>query len=560
MQHSEFKPKLLTVLSEGYSVKAFTQDFFSGLTVGVVALPLAIAFAIASGVKPEQGLFTAIIAGLLISLLSGSRVQIGGPTGAFVVLVYGIVAQYGYDGLAVATMLAGILLIIMGAVKLGVIIQYIPYPVTVGFTGGIAVIIAVSQVRDFLGLQIDQLPAEFIHKIAAYADNIGSSNPWAIALGLITIIVIRLWPKVSMKVPGPVVALIVTTVAVQVFNIPVETIGSRFGAVPSSLPVPHIPTVDWATFTELISPAVSIALLAGIESLLSAVVADGMTGRRHSSNMELIAQGVANIASPLFGGIPATGAIARTATNIKSGGRTPVAGIIHALTLLVILMVAGKWASLIPMSTLAGILIIVAYHMGEWHLFGKVAKSTKSDFAVLLVSFMLTVFIDLTVAIQAGVVLAALLFMKRMADLTHVKTLLNEVDEEDEMHPDSIKDFNKQEGILVFEINGPFFFGAAHKFINMYSSIDTPPATMVLCMRNVPAIDATALQALDTFIHRAHKSGTEILLSGVQNQPMTVLKRSGLLNIIGKENIFEETRMAMRHAHKKIKKDDLSDH
>ena len=403
----ELEPKLISVLREGYSWDRFSRDLTAGVIVGIVALPLAIAFAIASGVKPEQGLYTAIVGGFIISAFSGSRVQIGGPTGAFIVLVASIVHEHGYEGLAVATIMAGVLLLIMGLARLGSLIQFIPYPVTVGFTAGIAIIIATGQVRDSLGLPIDSVPPHFLGAWKVYLGSFGGINPYALAITLATMLLMLYWRHVSARIPGSLVALIGATVAVQLLHLPVETIGSRFGSVAGSLPVPHIPAVSWEMLRRLSSPALAIALLGGIESLLSAVVADGMTGRRHRSNIELVAQGLANIATPLFGGIPATGAIARTATNIRSGGVTPVAGMIHACVLLLILWIAGEWAALIPMACLAGILLIVAWNMSELHLFAKIAASTRSDVIVLLATFSLTVLVDLTVAIQVGFVLAA---------------------------------------------------------------------------------------------------------------------------------------------------------
>ena len=534
---TEFLPKLLTVLREGYSRKDLSRDVLAGIIVGIVALPLAIAFAIASGVKPEQGLFTAVIAGFLISSLGGSRVQIGGPTGAFIILVYGIVAKYGYEGLAVATMLAGVLLVIMGITKLGAVIKYIPYPVTVGFTGGIAVIIGIGQIRDLFGLSVTGVPAEVWGKIGAFAAAADTVNPWALVTGLATIGIIVYWPRVSRTVPGPIVALILTTLAAYLFHLPVETIGSRFGSVPSSLPAPHFPAVDWSTVSELFSPALSIALLAGIESLLSAVVADGMTGYRHRSNMELIAQGVANIASPIFGGIPATGAIARTATNVKSGGRTPVAGIVHAVTLLIILMTAGPLAELIPMATLAGILIVVAFRMGEWHLFMRIMRSTRSDLLVLLTAFFLTIVFDLAIAIQVSVVMAALLFMKRMADVTQVRTLLD-LQNEDDRDEGLANGQTIPKDVVVFEINGPFFFGAAHKFKSTYAGIGDAPRAFIIRMRRVLSLDATGLQALEDFIVKAQSEGSTVLLSGVHAQPLVVMERSGLMDLVGEDHMF----------------------
>jgi SulP family sulfate permease len=551
MLRAEFTPKLLTVLREGYSPAQFSKDLMAGIIVGVVALPLAIAFAIASGVKPEQGLYTAIVAGLLISVLSGSRVQIGGPTGAFIVIVYGIVEKYGYDGLATATLLAGGLLILMGLARLGTVIKFIPYPVTVGFTAGIALIILVGQVRDFFGLQMERVPAEFPEKVAAFAEHFGSVNPLAAVVAGATVVIILLWPRLTRRLPGSLVAIIATTAVVQLFNLPVETIGSRFGEVPNTLPVPHLPNISWELCRQMFSPALTIALLAGIESLLSAVVADGMTERRHRSNMELVAQGVANLASPIFGGIPATGAIARTATNIKNGGRTPVAGVIHAVTLLLIMLFFGKWAGLIPMATLAGILAIVAWNMSEAHLFIKLFRGPKSDILVLVSTFLLTVLVDLTVAIQVGVVLAALLFMRRMAEATqvgYVTAMLNEDGVEDPDDPLRLSRRKVPAGVEVFEVSGPFFFGAADKFKNAIGEIQSPPRILILRMRHVLTLDATALQALEHVQTRARREGTTLLLSGVHAQPLMALERSGLLEKLGADNVHGNIDEALNRA------------
>ncbi len=549
---NSLEPKLLTVLREGYSRQTFGRDLAAGLIVGVVALPLAIAFAIASGVKPEQGLYTAVVAGFLISVFGGSRVQIGGPTGAFIVLVYSVVQKFGYDGLAVATILAGALLIAMGLARFGTLIRFIPYPVTVGFTAGIAVVIASGQIRDALGLQMASVPSAFIAKWPAYADAIGSLNPWAAGLTLAAMLIILGLPRLLPKVPASLVALLALTVVVQAFNLPVETIGSRFGAVPSGLPLPRLPHVDWAMVPKLFSPALSIALLAGIESLLSAVVADGMTGRRHRSNAELVAQGLANIVSPLFGGIPATGAIARTATNVKSGGRTPVAGIIHALTLLFILIVAGKWAALVPMPVLAGILFVVAYNMSEVHLFSRVLRSTKSDGLVLISTFLLTVIIDLTVAIQVGVVLAAFLFMKRMADVAHVRLLGDEEEEPDINKADAAALRNAPESVEVFEVNGPFFFGAAHKFTAALGEMNRKPRVLILRMRHVLALDATGLRVLEELLAESRRDGRHLILSGVHAQPLVVLERAGFLERLNEENAVDNISEALARAEKLI--------
>lgn len=543
----DFEPKLVTVLREGYSRSLFAQDAMAGIVVGFIALPLAIAFAIASGVRPEQGLVTAIVAGFLISALGGSRVQIGGPTGAFVVLVYGVVHRYGYDGLAIATMMAGVLLLIMGFMRLGAVIRFVPYPVTVGFTSGIALIIAASQIRDAFGLNMETVPADFIQKLQAYSAQLETLNPWALAVCVATIVIVRLWPRISAKVPGLLVALVAMSALVHWFDLPVDTIASRFGSVPTGLPVPQLPQVDWATLRELVSPAIAIALLGGIESLLSAVVADGMTGRRHRSNAELLAQGVANIASPLFGGIPATGAIARTATNVKSGARTPVSGMIHAATLLSILLVAGDWAELIPMPVLAGILLVVAYNMSEWRLFAGLLRGPRSDILVLTATFALTVLVDLAVAIQVGVVLAALLFMRRMAEVTQVRIITNELSEED---GEASRDpsLAPPAGVEVFDIRGSFFFGSAQKFSEVIGTVEHRPKAVILRMREVLAMDATGLKAMEEILAKFRRGGTVMLLSGVQPQPLTAMRESRFIDKLGEENALDNYRAALARA------------
>ncbi len=537
MPERRFEPKLVTVLREGYSRNIFAKDLGAGVIVGIVALPLALAFAIASGVKPEQGLFTAIIGGFVISALSGSRVQIGGPTGAFVVIVYGVVQRYGYDGLCAATLIAGLILIVMGIARMGAIIKFIPYPVTVGFTAGIALIILSSQLRDFFGLQMGDVPADFLHKWGAYATSFDTFSAAALAVSIATILILTLWTRVTRYVPSPIVAIILTTVVVHAFHLPVETIGSRFGDVPTRLPSPRIPDVDWATIRSVISPAISIALLAGIESLLSCVIADGMTGRRHRSNTELIAQGVANVASPVFGGIPCTGAIARTATNVKSGGQTPIAGIVHAAVLLSIMLAFGKWATLVPMATLAGILVVTAYRMSEWRLFARIFRSTKSDTAVMATTFLLTVLVDLTVAIQVGVVLASFLFMKRMADVTQTSYLMDDADDNDADDGEDIRTRKVPDGVAVFEIYGPFFFGAADKFKSTLNRVDKKPKVIVLRMRHVPAVDATGLHALQDVLEKAKRDGTVLVLAGVNAQPLEVMVQSGFAAQIGRANM-----------------------
>ncbi|HKI52287.1 MAG TPA: sulfate permease [Geothermobacteraceae bacterium] len=552
MSQNRLVPKLFSTLREGYSRQQFSNDLLAGVIVGIVALPLAIAFAIASGVKPEQGIYTAVVAGFLISALSGSKVQIGGPTGAFIVIVYDIVQRYGYDGLVIATLMAGALLVLMGLARLGAVIKFIPYPVTVGFTSGIALLIFSGQLRDLFGLQLETVPSEFIEKLAAYGEHLGSISPAAAAIGLTTILVIQLWPRVTRRVPGSLVAILLTTLLVSLFDLPVATIGSRFGSVPNSLPLPHLPALpDWAHLRQLFSPALTIALLAGIESLLSAVVADGMIESRHRSNMELIGQGVANLVCPLFGGIPATGAIARTATNIKNGGRTPIAGMVHALTLLLILLFFGKWAALIPMPTLAGILVVVAWNMSEAHLFAKLLRAPRGDVLVLLSTFGLTVLVDLTVAIQVGMVLAAFLFMQRMADATQVGFITRELqDGEDETSDDplSLSQRDVPVGVEVFEINGPFFFGAADKFKNALDTVSVPPRVLILRMRHALTLDATALQALENVHTKALKRGTLLLLSGVHAQPLLVMERSGFLDRLGQENVFANIDAALNRS------------
>ena len=540
---SRLEPKLVTVLREGYSLERFARDAVAGVVVGVVALPLAIAFGIASGVKPEQGLYTAIIAGLLISALGGSRVQIGGPTGAFIVLVYQIVQTHGYAGHAIATGMAGLMLVAMGFARLGTVIQFVPYPVTVGFTSGIALLIAASQGRDLLGLRMESVPAEFLEKLAAFAEHAATWNPWALAVGIGTGVIVWFWPRVSMRVPSPLVGLVAATAAVALLDLPVETIGSRFGSVPSSLPVPSVPVVEWSTLRELVQPAIAIALLGAIESLLSAVVADGMLETRHRPNMELVAQGVANLATPLFGGIPATGAIARTATNIKAGGRTPVAGMVHAVVLLAILLFFAEQAARIPMAALAGILLVVAWNMGEWQHFLHLFRSPRSDVAVLLTTFGLTVLVDLTVALQAGIVLAALLFLRRMATTSEAGYVTGSLAEtEDPDDPLAIARREVPHGVEVFEVKGALFFGAATKFR------DAPPRVLILRLRHVLSVDATGLRAIEVLLDECRRKGTALVLSGVHAQPLVALERSGLLARIGPENALADIDAALARA------------
>jgi len=537
---SAFVPKLWTTL-QSYDRRQFGRDAIAGIIVGIVAIPLAIAFAIASGVTPDRGLWTAIVAGFLISALGGSRVQIGGPTGAFVVIVYGIVQKYGVDGLTVATFMAGVLLVVMGAAKLGNMIKFIPHPVVTGFTSGIAVIIFSSQVKDLFGLRMGAVPAAFLAKWESFAEHASVPTPAAAGVAALTLAIIVVWPRISRRVPGPFVALIVATAATALLHLPVETIGSRFGSLNASFPHPQVPHLSVAEVTSLVGPAFTIAMLAAIESLLSAVVADGMIGGRHRSNMELVAQGVANLASPMFGGIPATGAIARTATNIKNGGRTPVAGMVHALTLLAVTLFAGRWAALIPLAALAAILVVVAYHMSEWRTFLAELRSPKSDVAVLLTTFGLTVLVDLTVAISVGMVLAAFLFIRRMAEVTNVTAVRRELDESDDADDSDLDAEVRQRiprDVDVYEINGPFFFGAAERFNDTISILSRRPKVLIIRMRSVLALDSTGMHALKDVVHRSRREGTVVLLSDVHMQPLVALTGSPVLEEIGRENLF----------------------
>jgi len=544
---SLFVPKLLTTL-QGYDRRQLVADVTAGAIVGIVALPLAIAFAISSGVPPERGLYTAIIAGFLISALGGSRVQIGGPTGAFVVIVYGIVQRYGLDGLTVATLMGGLLLIGFGLARLGTAIKFIPFPVVTGFTSAIAVIIAVQQLRDVLGLRLDRAPAELVERIGVYAAHIDTVNPSAVGVSLLTLAILALWPRVSRRTPAPFVALLVATAVVHLAGLPVETIGSRFGRIEASFPHPAWPSISLEHARELVAPAFTIAVLGAIESLLSAVVADGMIGGRHRANMELVAQGLANVVAPLFGGMPATGAIARTATNIKSGGRTPIAGMVHALTLLVITLFAGRWAALIPLATLAAIVVMVAYHMSEWRIFRSELGGPKSDAIVMVVTFLLTILVDLPTGIGVGMVLASFLFMRRMAEVTNVTAVSREFDETlPAPSGDSAAIYRREvpAGVEVYEINGPFFFGAAEKFKDTLASVSRKPKVLIIRMRNVPAIDSTGMHALADLIHRTRKEGTRVLLSDVHAQPLVALSRSDLLEELGEDNLYGDVDAAL---------------
>jgi SulP family sulfate permease len=534
-------PKLVTTLKD-YNRKQFANDLTAGVIVGIVALPLAIAFAIASGVSPERGLITAIVAGFLISALGGSRVQIGGPTGAFVVIVYGIVQKYGLQGLTVATLMAGVILVAMGLARLGSVIKFVPTPLVTGFTSGIAVIIFSSQIKDFLGLTMGDVPANFLQKIAAYSSHIGEVNLESAGIAALAVAIIMLWPRVNRRIPSPFVALVATTAIVYWAGLDVETVGSRFGTLAATIPAPVVPRLGIEDLTALVAPAFSIALLGAVESLLSAVVADGMIGSRHRANMELVAQGVANIVSPLFGGIPATGAIARTATNVRNGGRTPVAGIVHAVTLLLITLFFGKLAALIPMATLAAILVVVAYHMSEWRTFREELHAPKSDVAVLLVTFFLTVIVDLTVAIEIGMVLSAFLFMHRMSEVTAVNAVTQQMARENREQGDVPLSYltptSVPTGVEIFEITGAFFFGAAEAFKETLRQVANKPKVLIIRMRNVSLLDATGLRALRDVVRQSRAERTLVLIAEIHAQPSAALERSPLFEELGAGQIY----------------------
>lgn len=524
-----FKPKLFNVFKEGYSKQAFQSDVLAGIIVGIVALPLAIAFAIASGVSPEKGLITAIVAGFLISFLGGSRVQIGGPTGAFVVIVFGIVEQYGIEGLIVSTFLAGLMLVAFGLLRLGSVIKFIPHPLIVGFTSGIALIIFSTQIKEFFGLSIESIPSKFIPKWGAYFSGMGSINFYAVLISVGTVLIAVFSKRIIKRIPGSFIAIILMTLAAMVFKLPVTTIGSVYGELPNSFSL-SIPNFNIENFSNYIAPAFTIALLGAIESLLSAVVADGMISGNHRSNTELIAQGVANIASSIFGGIPATGAIARTATNVKNGGRTPVAGIVHAITLLLIMLFFGKWAVQIPLACLAGILVVVAYNMSEWRSFYSILKGSRYDVMVLLATFFLTVLVDLTVAIQIGMVMAALLFMQRMSSASHVLPA--------DADMDALDDYSDlPEGIEVYEIKGPFFFAAAQKYRETLKNFGKTANILILRMRHVPFIDSTGVHNFRETIKDLQGINVKLILSGVQPEVRKELEKERIDFLIGRNNV-----------------------
>ncbi len=557
----DFKPKFISVL-KNYDRKTFSADLMAGVIVGIVALPLAIAFGIASGVTPEKGIITAIVAGMFISLFGGSKVQIGGPTGAFIIIVYGIIQQYGIQGLTIATLMAGVFLVLLGVLRLGTIIKYIPYPIVVGFTSGIAITIFTTQVKDLLGMHIDKVPADFIEKWGAYIYNIGNIDPWSAAVGIVSVALIASWPMLARlfhlsplkALPGSLVAIIVMTVAALILKeyagvTTIETIGDRF-SINSSLPDAVVPQLTWETVKGLVGPAVTIAVLGAIESLLSATVADGVIGDHHNSNTELIGQGIANIVSPLFGGIPATGAIARTMTNINNGGRTPIAGIIHAIVLLLIFLFLMPLAQYIPMACLAGVLVVVAYGMSGWRSFFAMMRNPKSDVTVLLLTFILTIIFDLTIAIEFGLICACLLFMRRMAETTDVHAVLDEIDLNDDadMERGNLEHLTIPNGVEVYEINGPYFFGAGNRFEDIMARYGSHPKVRIIRMRKVPFIDSTGLHNLENMCLMSQKEGVTVVLSGVNPKVEAVLKRNNFNQLLGEANICNHIDLALARA------------
>ncbi len=554
MSFSSFAPRLVSELRH-YNKEKLAADLMAGLIVGIVALPLAIAFGIASGVSPSQGILTAIIGGFIVSALGGSRVQIGGPTGAFIVIIYGIVSNpnLGLPGLMLATMLAGAFLILLGVCRLGTIIKFIPYPIVVGFTSGIAVTIFTTQIKDLFGLQTEKLPGDFLSKWCIYFQHFDTLDWVTTAVGILSIVIIALTPKVSKKIPGSLVAIILMTVGVYFLNahtnFHVTTIGDQFGEIKASIPSLQVPNLSWENVKGLFPTAMVIAVLGAIESLLSATVADGVCGDHHNSNQELIGQGVANICTPLFGGIPCTGAIARTMTNINNGGRTPVAGIVHAIVLLVIFLVLMPLAAYIPMSCLAGVLVIVSYNMSGWRTFMQLMKNPKSDVIVLLITFFLTVVFDLTIAIEVGLLIACLLFMKRMAESTQIKVIADEIDPNDETDAEVHEEhLIIPKGVEVYEINGPYFFGIANKFEELMAAMENHPKVRVIRMRRVPFIDSTGIHNLQNLCEMSHREGTHIVLSGVTPNVYSVLEHNGFCKLLGKDHICPNINVALDRA------------
>lgn len=555
MKTFSLKPQLLTSLKT-YNRQTLTADIMAGIIVGIVALPLAIAFGIASGVTPEKGIITAIISGFIISLLGGSKVQIGGPTGAFIVIIYGIIQKYGIEGLMIATVMAGVFLLLFGLLKLGTIIKYIPYPIVVGFTSGIAVTIFTTQIKDLFGLTIESVPSDFIEKWGCYISHFSTADLWCSIVGILSVVIIALTPKVSKKIPGSLVAIIVMTVAALILKnyfgvTTIETIGDRF-SVSSAIPDAHMPAMTWDTIKSLVAPALTIAVLGAIESLLSATVADGVIGAHHNSNTELVAQGLANIASPIFGGIPATGAIARTMTNINNGGKTPVSGIVHAIVLLLIFLFFMPLAKYIPMACLAGVLVIVSYGMSGWRSFLALMKNPKSDVTVLLITFFLTIIFDLTVAIEVGLIIACLLFMKRVSEITDVKAVTDEINEESDMIKDNAEHLTIPEGVEVYEINGPYFFGAGNKFEEVMAAFGDRPKVRIIRMRKVPFVDSTGIHNLTNLCEMSHNEGIEVVLSGVCEKVHKQLEKARFYDILGNNNICSHINLALERANEII--------
>ena len=551
MKTLDFKPQLFTSL-RNYNSKTFMSDLLAGVIVGIVALPLAIAFGIASGVTPEKGIITAIVAGFIISLLGGSKVQIGGPTGAFIIIIYGIIQQYGIEGLTIATLMAGAFLVLFGVLRLGTIIKYIPYPIVVGFTSGIAVTIFTTQIKDLFGLTIDNVPSDFIEKWGAYITHFGTIDTWSAFVGVLSVVVIAVMPRINKKIPGSLVAIIIMTVAALLLKnyagvTTIETIGDRF-SVSNAIPDAHVPAMTWETIKGLVAPALTIAVLGAIESLLSATVADGVIGDHHNSNTELIAQGVANLASPLFGGIPATGAIARTMTNINNGGKTPIAGIIHAVVLLLIFLFFMPLAQYIPMACLAGVLVVVSYGMSGWRSFLTLMKNPKSDVTVLLITFFLTIIFDLTVAIEVGLIIACLLFMKRMAETTDVKVVMDEISEESDLSSGNLEHLTIPKGVEVYEINGPYFFGAGNRFEEIMASFGDRPKVRIIRMRKVPFVDSTGIHNLTNLCTMSKSEGIEVVLSGVSEKVHSQLNKARFYDLLGEQNICSHIDIALKRA------------
>ena len=556
MKAFNIQTKLFSCLKT-YDKKTFMSDLMAGIIVGIVALPLAIAFGIASGVTPEKGIITAIVAGLVISLFGGSKVQIGGPTGAFIIIIYGIIQKYGFEGLTIATLMAGLFLVLFGLLRLGTIIKYIPYPIVVGFTSGIAVTIFTTQIKDLFGLTLPSNPSDFIEKWGVYLQNFNTIDPWCALIGVASVVVIAVTPRFSKKIPGSLIAIILMTIVALLLKnfagvLSIETIGDRF-SISNELPAAQVPDMNWETIKSLVSPAITIAILGSIESLLSATVADGVIGDHHDSNTELVAQGLANIASPLFGGIPATGAIARTMTNINNGGKTPVAGIIHAIVLLLIFLFLMPLAKYIPMACLAGVLVIVSYGMCGWRSFVALMKNPKSDVTVLLITFFLTIIFDLTVAIEVGLIIACLLFMKRMSETTDVKVIMDEINEESDIVKGNLEHLTIPQGVEVYEINGPYFFGAGNKFEEIMATFGDRPKVRIIRMRKVPFVDSTGIHNLTNLCLMSKNEGIQIVLSGVSPKVHSQLEKAKFYDLIGEDNICSHINLALERAKEIIK-------